>query len=245
MKLHHAPSQRGNILLVTLLTSVIIGITLVAFLRMVEAQNLSVMRSQVWNAGIPAAEAGIEEALAHLNAVGDGPRDANGWTLSGTNVTLSRVLDSQSRCEVAISTDSPPVVVATGYLRAPLGASEISRKVRVTTTKVGTGFKGIVAKGGVELVGNITMDSFDSTNPRFSTNGRYDPAKRKDNGFVGSILASIGGGGGLVHGNVATGPSGSASGAGKVGDASWMTDPLASGIQPGHYQNDLNLSFPD
>ncbi|HXG48094.1 MAG TPA: hypothetical protein VNO52_10755 [Methylomirabilota bacterium] len=244
MRIAPRPPQDGSILLLTLLTSVIIGITLAAYLEMVNAQARTVYRSQTWNAGIPAAEAGIEEALAHLNTVGDGTRATNGWSLSGTNVTLSRTLDTQSRYEVTISTSSPPVVVATGYMKAPLSTNEIARTVRVTTTKTGTGFRGIVAKGGIELVGNISMNSFDSTDPAYSTNGRYDSSKTKDNGFVGSIESSITGGGGIVYGSVGTGPRGSASSAGTVGDASWHAGGN-SGIQSGHYSNDLNLSFPD
>jgi hypothetical protein len=231
-------AESGSILLLTLATCVIIGITLAAYLTMVDAQNRSVYRSQVWNAGIPAAEAGVEEALAHVNQALEGPYNVNGWTLSGNIVTRSRTLDDQSRYVVTVSTSTPPVVVSTGYMKVPLGTNEIARTVRVTTTKIGTGFKGLVAKGGIELVGNILMDSFDSTDPTYSTNGRYD------NGFVGSVEASITGGGGLVHGSVGTGPSGSASSAGTVGDASWHGGGN-SGIQPGHYANDLNVSFPD
>jgi hypothetical protein len=235
--------KEGSILLLTMATCVIIGTTLAAYLTMVDAQSRSVYRSQVWNAGIPAAEAGIEEALAHVNTAAEGAYAANGWTLSGTNVTLSRTLDTYSRYQVTITTSTPPVVTSVGYMKVPLGTNEVSRTVRVTTTKIGTGFRGIVAKGGIELVGNIRMDSFDSTDPAYNTGGRYDSAKTKDNGFVGSIEGSITGGGGEVYGSVGTGPTGSASGAGDVGDAAFHAGG-GSGIQAGKYANDLSMSFP-
>jgi hypothetical protein len=231
--------------MLTLLTAMIIGITLAAYLEMVQQQNLSVVRSQTWNAGIPAAEAGIEEALALLNDVGDGARNTNDWTLSGTNVILSRKLDDWSRYDVQISTSSPPVVISTGYMKVPLQTNEVSRIVRVTTTKTGTGFRGLVARGAVELVGKVVMDSFDSSDPAFSTNGRYDPAKKKDNGFIGSVEASITGDGGAVVGSVGTGPAGASTlSPGTVGDAGWHTGGN-SGIQAGHSSSDLNVSFPD
>lgn len=244
MRISPAPSTRGSILLLTMLTCMIIGITLAAYLDMVGAQNRSVHRSQTWNAGIPAAEAGIEEALAHLGAVGSGSLVANGWSLDGTNVVLKRSLDTYSRYVVSISTNTPPVVVSEGYMTVPMKTNEVVRKVRVTTTKTGTGFRGLVAKGGVELTGNILMDSFDSTDPAHSTNGRYDASKAKDNGFVGSVQSSITGGGGIVVGSVGTGPTGSAASAGTVGDAAFHAGG-GSGIQAGHYANDLNLAFPD
>ncbi len=244
MKITITNRKQGSILLMTLASCVIIGITLGAYLTMVDAQNRSVYRSQVWNAGIPSAEAGVEEALAHLSVATDGAYATNGWTLSGTNVTLSRTMDSYSRYQVTISTSTPPVVTAIGYMKVPLGTNEISRTVRVTTTRIGTGFRGLVARGGIELVGNIRMDSFDSTDPTYNTGGRYDSTKTKDNGFVGSIEGSITGGGGAVYGSVGTGPTGSASSAGDVGDAAFHAGG-GSGIQAGKYANDLSMSFPD
>ncbi len=53
----------GSVLLITLAACSIIGYTLAAYLSLIGAQNASVMRSMTWNAGLPAAEAGIEEAL--------------------------------------------------------------------------------------------------------------------------------------------------------------------------------------
>jgi hypothetical protein len=60
-------SQGGSVLLVCLLVTFILGITLASYLIMANNQNTSVMRSQVWNAGIPVAESGVEDALQVLN----------------------------------------------------------------------------------------------------------------------------------------------------------------------------------
>src|SRR5437867_8435418 len=64
------PRQQGSILVVTLLTCFIIGLVLGSYLRLIQAQSLSVARAQIWNAGVAIAEAGVEEALAHLNTGG-------------------------------------------------------------------------------------------------------------------------------------------------------------------------------
>lgn len=45
----------------------------------------------------------------------------------------------------------------------------------------------LIANGNITLGGNVTIDSFDSLNPTNSTNGKYDPTKRKDGGNVASV----------------------------------------------------------
>src|SRR4051812_27519006 len=63
-------TQRGNVLLLALVATAIIGIMLGAYLTLVKSQNQGVARSQVWNSTIPIIEAGMEEALTHLNGKG-------------------------------------------------------------------------------------------------------------------------------------------------------------------------------
>ncbi len=49
------------------ITTIVIGIMLAAYLKMVAVQNQFTMRSQGWNRSVPVLEAGVEEAIAHLN----------------------------------------------------------------------------------------------------------------------------------------------------------------------------------
>src|SRR5437773_8236157 len=83
-------SQAGSTLLLTVVATGIIGLMLAAYLSLVKVQNISGFRSQAWNATIPVIEAGIEDALCHLNAHGSnavpGLR-SEGWELS--SITLS------------------------------------------------------------------------------------------------------------------------------------------------------------
>src|SRR5437763_11765794 len=82
-------SQAGSTLLLTVAAKGIIGLMLVSYLSLVKVQNISGFRSQAWNATIPVIEAGIEDALCHLNAHGsNGPLGGiDGWTAS--SITLS------------------------------------------------------------------------------------------------------------------------------------------------------------
>lgn len=84
--------KNGSALLVTLIITALLGTALASYLKLVQYQNRAVVRSQFWNAAMPVSEAGIEEALAHLNKVGDGERATNGWVLQDGQYYLSRTL---------------------------------------------------------------------------------------------------------------------------------------------------------
>jgi hypothetical protein len=232
--------EAGSALLITLIITALIGTTLASYLKLSEYQNRSVVRSQYWNGGIPVAEAGIEEALAHLNQVGDGNRATNGWVLTNNQYYMTRTLTA-GKYEVWIEPDSQPEVRAIGYVLEPLTGKEVERTVRVTTTRAGNFMKGIIARDNIVMNGGgVRIDSFDSADPAYNTNGRYDSAKAKDGGFAGAVTGSINTGNGGIWGYAATGPNGSV--AGNVGDFAWHAS--NSGVQPGHYRKDLNISFP-
>ena len=127
-----AAKQAGSILVLTLLTAGVIGITLVSYLELVSAQNKSVSRSQNWNAAIPASEAGIEEARTHLNVVGDGDRGTNGWSLVNGLYHMS-LTNGDWRYETDITSNNPPVVTCTGYIKVPINNTELSRRIVVTS----------------------------------------------------------------------------------------------------------------
>jgi hypothetical protein len=107
----------------------------------------------------------------------------------------------------------------------------------------------LVAKTSINLNGNsITIDSFDSSDPPFSTFGQYDPNKAKDNGNVASdsgYTNAISAGNAWIRGRVSVGRSGTVSvGAnGSIGDGAWIT--THTGIKPGWADNTANIVFPD
>src|SRR5262245_62871633 len=62
--------EQGSTLIVTVVLGGILGMLMVSYLSMVNTQKFSVSRAQSWNKAIVVAEAGVEEALAHLNSRG-------------------------------------------------------------------------------------------------------------------------------------------------------------------------------
>jgi hypothetical protein len=199
----------------------------------------------------------------------------NGWTLGidGLYHKKRSIGADGSYYDVTIQPADPPVIVSTGYAAAPantgqpmggssafgiiLGAvggsrspsasAMVSRKVQVTTKRQSSGAGGLAAKGEIQFAGNGYLDSFDSSDSGYSTDGKYDPAKRKDKAMAltnskasGAIkLASA-----IIYGSATTGPGGSVSLAGgTIGDAAWVAG--HSGAQAGHVENDANVQFDD
>ncbi len=220
MIIRRSSREQGSMLIMTVVISGIIGLTLASYLSMVQAQHLNVMRSQTWNAAIPACESGIEEALAHLNSIGDADRATNGWVLSTGTYNKTNTVGG-ARYEVSISSANPPVVTSYGYVAAPLGKGEVSRAVRVTTTRETSGMKGLVAKGSITLGPGSVVDSYDSR-----ITFTYNAATANSNAFVGAVGGNISGGS-IIKGDVATGPG-----------------YTISSPHTGSSANDLSMSFP-
>src|SRR5215203_6385482 len=123
-------SNAGNVLVISIVTCMLMGMGLASYLTLVQSQNRMVMRSRTWNAAIPAAEAGIEEALTHLNVCGDDYRATNGWTWTDNQFVMSRTLKN-FRYSVGLDSSNQPVILSTGYVQNAQGVSEVKRIVRV------------------------------------------------------------------------------------------------------------------
>ena len=245
-----SPASQGSVLLVIIFTVAILGISLAAYLDLVGSQNLSTMRSTQWNSGIPIAEAGIEEALTQLyhNPTN---RSAEGWNLINGYYVKERFL-GEAKFVTSISATNPPEIISSGYVRVPLGTNYIDppRTIRVTTENDALFAKGMVAKGQIDLNGNnIRTDSFDSTDPAYSTAGAYDLAKAKDNGDIAtnsSVIDSLNVWNADIYGKASTGPGGAVTIGpnGSVGSHAWHSSGN-TGIEPGWSNDDMNVSFPD
>src|SRR5439155_2572247 len=133
------PDIHGSALLASLIMTAILSMALASYLSLSQKQSVSVARSQAWNAAIPVAESGVEEALAQLNrGVGAGSLNlaANGWEQKSTGAygpQQPRYLGS-SFYKVIVVPGAAPVIYSTGYVAAPFGASPISRAVQVNTS---------------------------------------------------------------------------------------------------------------
>src|SRR5215467_2278389 len=141
-------SVYGGVLLVTLLICVILGVLIGSYLSLIQTQNLSVTRAQAWNAALVVAEAGIEEAMAHLNSgISTNNLAVNSWVNLGGGVyeKTNFIGDSYSIVDIKIRpavASLDPVVVATAYVPGPVSGPKLTRTVQVTTkakTMAGTG----------------------------------------------------------------------------------------------------------
>lgn len=259
LALPHPSRRAGSVLVVTLLISMIIGITLAAFMDLSSASHRSVIRSGVWNSCIPVAESGLEEALTHvyLNSTN---LASQGWTLSTSGLTMSngvsltgsvyyksRTLNGGNFI-AAIQSGTTPTITVQGNMPKPLSTTDmISRTIQIQTVGGALFARGLVARGTINWNGSILSDSFDSLDPTYSTGGRYNPALRKDNGSIGSVEGNVDvGANGTIYGSAGTGPMGviTTGSHGAVGDAAFIAGG-GTGIQTGHSQDDLNVAFPD
>ena len=132
------------------------------------------------------------------------------------------------------------------------GTTRLVRKIEVRTRIDPVFNMAMAAVSTIDLKGNtINTDSFDSSNPLYSTNGLYPagvPSKILAHGDVvsdGTIVDTISGGNAKIKGNIKTGPSGTVNIGpnGSVGDKTWVESGTL-GIQPGAFADDMNVAFP-
>jgi hypothetical protein len=247
--------QRGTagIALATVLVlTAILAIGAASFGYLVQNQYKSVNRSQAWNDAMPVAESGVEEALTQLYYTGTNS-PGNGWErVSDKLYRKSRAVAADgSYYTVSILLSNKPVVTSTGYVPAPVAVTNIlNRTVQVKLFKSPYSRGGLTARGTITFTGGAYLDSFDSADPNYSSNGVYTVSKRKDNGLA-SANANIPGaismaGGTGIYGSASTGPDGTItnSGIAKIGDIDWMNDGSQNGAQSGHVANDAHVDFP-
>lgn len=260
-------SEAASAMLVALILVTILAVSVASYLAYIEQQALLGSRSQTWNLALGLTEAGVEEALEHLNS-NSGNLNTDGWSPDGSTYTMTRSFESSSYT-VAIDNSNPnmPIILSRAYVTpqrfaqhspsamfAVIGASDpnagrINRAVRVRTSRSGLFLAAMVAKHQIDLKGNgVTSDSFDSEDPHKSTNGRWDEAKAQDNGDIASndgIVSTVSVQNANIYGRVYTGPGGTATvgSQGAVGTHAWQAG--HSGFQPGYVLNTANFTFPD
>jgi hypothetical protein len=259
--LSKAGKPSGNILLVTMLTAIVIGLTLISFLSLVDGQSKSVQRSQTWNQSLVVTEAGIEDAMSFINQYA-GTQDigawtntasANHWTASGNVFTTTRYLDAAHTIYytawVTNVNFATPSIRCTGSVPGPSwlnNPNRISRTVYITAKTTVLFNAAMAALGTIDLKGNnIATDSFDSSATNYP--GYWTTSIRRANGDVatdGTILNVLNVGNANLAGHVMTGPGGSVNIAanGSVGDLPWV-DASTPGIKPGYLSDDMNVNF--
>jgi Tfp pilus assembly protein PilX len=247
MKIRISNRQKGSILVLCLVICGLIGVILLSMMNMVSSDRAIIARGQSWNTAIPMCEAGIEDAMAHLNYAGTTNLASDGWTLSGTNYTRTFSF-TDGYFSTTMSTSLPPVITTVGYVMAPVSTNYISRTVQVKTRSNGEFPMALLAKSTISMSGVSEIDSYNSTNSAYSTNGKWDPAKEGANAGIATLSSAANAitlNGGNVYGSVHTGPGGTVStGKGAVGDVAYASSG-GSGIEQGHVTADVNVAIPD
>lgn len=244
-------NESGSILLSAVILAALVGMALVTYLSLVKGQLRLTHRSRVWNDCVPLCEAGIEEALAHINFSDTATFGVSGWAFSA-NAYRKELTLNNGTVRIAISNDLPPTIFASGFLRAPLSASsDITRTIRVGTRTNQYFPYAILTRG--RLVCNSSggrVDSYDSTNPLKSTLGQYDPLKAGDQAHVVTVSReqnAIDIGTLSLYGYAGTGPGGTIGiNSGNVGSTLFNDNPANDGkIETGHATDDINIYVAD
>jgi hypothetical protein len=242
--------EQGTVLVTTLVMSMLIAIVIAALLFVAQQHNQMTARSRVWTSEIPLAEAGVEEAMALINSRPT-TLQSEGWQrINSTNFWKQRTF-TNAYFHTTIIPSSPSLsavtntIVSIGFARVPL-RTNYTRRTVVAIAKLGPPDFGIVSKTTFTMGNNPYVDSYDSSDPRFSTtNGLYDFTKRRDRAGVATISTAAGAintGDGNIYGYAATGPGGTV--IGDVGDGAWLAGG-GTGAQPGHVTDDYNAAIPD
>lgn len=250
MKLACHKPQEASVLIVSLLTCMTIGIVLASFLALVSSRHKLTVRSMAWNAAIPVSEAGIEDALTHLN-VNVNNLEKDGWqpaTIGGQLVLEKqpKTLPDGSFYRVAIHNaySNNPVVYSQGFFPSHLrGEKYLSRTVRVDVTNAPNLFiRAITTQKSIKFGGNVLVDSYNSDL------GGYSTATNRN---AGGNIATAGSGPGVIDlqnsrisGTAQTGPQGTVitGPGGCLGDLAWNTSGQ-NGVQPGSTNNNFNAAF--
>jgi hypothetical protein len=233
--------EQGNTLILTLVMIMTIGTVLASYLALIGSRYKVTMRSETWNGAVPVMEAGIEEALTHLQDDLNNP-GANGWTpgtISGQQVySKQRTFADGSYFSVNIynatfGASNTPYIYSTAFIPAQVNSSSyISRTAKVAGTNQPLITFAFAAVSTIQLNGNgVAADSFNSSDPALSSNGQYVSNKTSTNGNVGSVYGPVDFGNHSISGNLYLGPS--------------ALSTVASSQVSGNINTDFNVSFPD
>jgi hypothetical protein len=270
IKLSQKLKQMASAMLAVMVLGGIVCLLVVYYLSLVEQQNRFSVRSQAWNIAIAVAEAGIEDGMQAVNS-GTNPLASDGWSANGTVYERTHTLPGGNWYTVSLDRTSltNPVITSRSYINLPTfaaapsltmfavigpsssGSATVSRAVRVTCSKKPESLftAAMVSKHAIDLKGNgVLTDSFDSSNPAKSTNGKYDTSKYT--GDFGQVASNdgiiVGVGNANIYGKLHTGPNGNYSlgPSGGVGTHAWQAA-NGGGMQPDYFLQDANFTFPD
>ena len=253
----------GQILIATLVIAGVLGVALAAYLNVIHTQNNLTVRSQTWNSCMPLVEAGIEEALAHMNSSGmTNWGKVNGWSWdASTNAFVKQRWIGTAYFSCKIETNNAnPIITSTGYVPAPVTVNTgknpflasttpspapvryITRTVKATANKPPSLAKGLMARETIDFGGNnCAVDSYDSRL------GAYGGANIGDKGDVAANGTLLNVKNADIMGHVAVGPKGKVNVGpnGEVGSVAFFAAGNVGKIQTGWVRYDMNVVLTD
>jgi hypothetical protein len=236
------PHRSGSALLVTLFIAGLLAAAVGTYLAMTSTGSTNVKRSIGWNAALPLAEAGVEEALSHVMK-NTNSYAFDGWSFTNGAYRKQRLLgDGSYSTKISGFPGGTISITSTGF-GAWRASSYVARTVKVVAQTPWPFIPIGLEATNITFGGSFGADSFDSSSPLYSTGGMYDPLKATALVTIatpGQFLSL--GGGSHIRGYVATGPGGTVimSGSSFVGDETYSS----RGIQAGHQTNDFTATFP-
>jgi hypothetical protein len=254
-------NDRGSVLVIAMILCALIGMMMASYLMMLKSHLYSVTRSQAWNASLMVAEAGVEEAMAHLN-------DTNTLIvgLSGAGWTRAYPLFIYTKTNyigndyygviIDETVHTNPIIYSTGYVAGPISSPALTRSVRIKTKpKTATMVNGsMIVKSTIDFKGNgVGSDSFNSSDTNHWPGGIYTNISswysNMDHGDITTLsskanMVTINSG--SVKGVIHTAPGGLASvgSSASVGDNAWVNSGTL-GLEAGHELADATNSYPD
>ncbi|TVR56212.1 MAG: hypothetical protein EA425_00150 [Puniceicoccaceae bacterium] len=241
--------RKGTILLVAMVLGSAMALTLGSYTSLSFRSHHLADRSFHANGALNLAEAGIELGMYAINF-----NDWSDWTIPGGSAPRTLDLDPMAlgggtTGEIRVMVfnyDSPgnPMVLAQGSVQPGFG-SPIVKQIVVTLGRRGFFANGLVARDTIRFSGgNASVDSYDSTDPNYSTDGQYDPGKRKDNGTAASVSVdtdAITLSNADIWGFVATG--GALPSVGPNGTVRGENTPAGVNVDPSRIATDFHSSF--
>jgi hypothetical protein len=187
----------------------------------------------------------VHGALPILTA----PRAIDGqfqFTLRGESKVSYRILSSTNLVDWTARQTNTSGLASSQLVSVPLiGSGALVRAQR----EIVPPFRfALAVREEINLGGhNFYVDSFDSADPAASTDGAYDPLKRRDGADVAAVhglIDTAATGTTTVLGRLATGPDAAATlGAhGVIGSLPWFASG-ATGLEPGAWTDDLGLEM--
>ena len=253
-------SQRGSLLIVSMIMSAVIGISIVSYIKLGQTSQVIANRALYNNGAMNLAENGLEEAMYSINQlVADPAYSWTGWTNDGTTssssawrawtgYTFDQNATGIARVYVYNYTGvvAPAIVARATVTLGGASGAPIEKWIVVRLNKTSKFANGLVAKDSITFNGNgATVDSWNSDpdNNNATAAADYDDDTKRDNGSVGSISVAVGAIGvnnADIFGYAATGGSAVTVGPqGKVGPFGTADGVIA----PDHTSTDFSASF--